>query len=111
MELTGAWSELADTLLVRAALTARLGWDRAPNPLAGYSLTDEEVDALLRALPGLDLRPSAFLEDDVRKGPEKDDEAGEDARTEFRLSLGDESLFAAICYNAALDVADAELLA
>jgi ATPase family associated with various cellular activities (AAA) len=111
VELTGAWSGLADALLVRAALTARLGWDRAPNPLAGYSLTDEEVDSLLRALPGLDREPPALLEDDVRKVLDDAEAAVEDARAEFHLSLADHGRFAAICHNAALDVAGAEVLA
>jgi AAA+ superfamily predicted ATPase len=111
VELSGAWSGLADTLLVRAALTARLGWDRAPNPLAGYSLSDEEVDALLRALPGLDREPPALLQDDVRKVLDDADAAVEEARAEFQLSLGDHGRFAAICHNAVLDLAGAEVLA
>src|SRR3954469_20139174 len=99
VELTGAWSGLADTMLMRAALTARLGWDRAPNPLAGYSLSDEEVDALLRALPGLDRDPPALLHDDVRKVLDDADAAVEDARADFQLSLDDGGRFAATCHN------------
>jgi SpoVK/Ycf46/Vps4 family AAA+-type ATPase len=111
VELTGAWSGFADTLLVRAALAARLGWDRAPNPLAGYSLSDEEVDSLLRALPGLDREPPALFQDDVRKVLDDADVAVEEARAEFQLSLDDHGRFAAICHNAGLDLAGAEVLA
>ena len=110
MELTGAWSGLADALLVRAALTARLGWDRAPNPLAGYSLSDEEVDALLRALPGLDREPPALLEDDVRKVVDDAEAAVDDARAELRLGLDDGGRFATVCRHAGLDLAGAEVL-
>ena len=111
VELTGAWSGLADTLLVRAALTARLGWDRAPNPLAGYSLSDEDVDSLLRALPGLDREPPALLQDDVRKVLDDADAAVDEARAEFQVALDDHGRLTAICHNAGLDLAGAEVLA
>ena len=111
VELTGAWSGLADTLLVQAALTARLGWDRAPNPLAGYSLSDEEVDALLRGLPGLDREPPALLHDDVRKVLDDAAAAVEEARAEFQLSLAGHGRFAAICHNSGLDLVGSEVLA
>src|SRR5690348_281161 len=111
MDLSGAWSGLADALLVRAALTARVGWDRAPNALAGYALSDEEIDALLRALPGLDRDPPALVSDDVRKVLEDADAAVDDARADFRLSLADHDRFAAICHNAQFDLASAEVLA
>ena len=111
VELTGAWSDLADALLVRAALTARMGWDRAPNPLAGYSLTEDEVDAVLRSLPGLDREPPALVEDDVRKALDGADVAVDDARAAFAQSLGDGGRFAAIVHRAALDIAEAEVLA
>ncbi|MET0324830.1 MAG: ATP-binding protein, partial [Ilumatobacteraceae bacterium] len=110
MELTGAWSGLADTLLVRAALTARLGWDRAPNPLAGYSLSDEEVDALLRALPGLDREAPGLLDDDVRKVLADADAAVEEARAGLQRSFDDDERFAVLCRHAGLDGAGAEVL-
>ena len=111
MELTGAWSDLADTLLVRAALTARLGWDRAPNPLAGYSLGDDDVDALLRTLPGIDREAPGLLQDHVRKVLHDADVAVDEARAEFDVSLADGGPFAAICQNTVLDLAGAEVLA
>jgi len=110
-ELTGAWSGLADALLVRAALTARVGWDRAPNALAGYALSDEEIDGLLRTLPGLDRDPPALVHDDARKVLEDADAVVDEARADFRLALGDQDRFAAICHNAHLDLASAEVLA
>ncbi|MET0460364.1 MAG: ATP-binding protein [Ilumatobacteraceae bacterium] len=110
MELTGAWSGLADTLLVRAALTARLGWDRAPNPLAGYSLSDEEVDALLRALPGLDREAPGLLDDDVRKVLADADAAVVEARAGLQRSFDDDERFAVLCRHAGLDGAGAEVL-
>lgn len=111
MELIGPWSGLADALLQRAALTARLGWDRAPNALAGYSLTDEEVDALLRALPGFDREPPALIHDDVAKVLADADAAVDEAREEFGLSLAEGGRFSAICHHAQLDLAGAEVLA
>jgi AAA+ superfamily predicted ATPase len=111
VELTGAWSGLADALLVRAALTARAGWDRVPNAMAGYALSDEEIDNLLRALPGLDRDPPGLIHDDVRKVLEDAEAAVDDALAEFRSSLADHDRFAAICLNAQLDLAAADVLA
>ncbi len=44
---------LADVRLRRAALMARVGRGRAPDPLAGLKVDDEDVDELLAELPGL----------------------------------------------------------
>ena len=82
-----------------------------PNPLAGYSLSDEEVDSLLRGLPGLDREPPALLHDDVRKVLDDATAAVEDARAEFQLSLGGHGRFAAICHNSRLDLVGSEVLA
>ncbi|HYH51798.1 MAG TPA: ATP-binding protein [Acidimicrobiia bacterium] len=48
----GAWTDLADVRLQRAALLARIAWDRVPDPLAGLRIDDHDVDRLLAELPG-----------------------------------------------------------
>jgi SpoVK/Ycf46/Vps4 family AAA+-type ATPase len=78
--------------------------------MAGYALSDEDIDTLLRALPGLDRDLPELIHDDVRKVLEDADSAVDDARADFGLSLGDHDRFAAICLNARLDAAAAEAL-
>ena len=48
------WELLADVLLQRAALIARVQRDRSPDPLAGLKIDDDDVAALLAGLPGLE---------------------------------------------------------
>jgi ATPase family associated with various cellular activities (AAA) len=48
-----AWTVLADVLLRRAALVARVAFDHRPDPLAGLKIDDEDLEKLLTELPGL----------------------------------------------------------
>ena len=48
-----AWAEMADVLLHRAALVARVALDHRPDPLAGLKVDDDDLDKLLAELPGL----------------------------------------------------------
>jgi hypothetical protein len=50
-----AWTVLADVLLRRAALVARVAFDHRPDPLAGLKIDDEDLEKLLTELPGLAL--------------------------------------------------------
>src|SRR5436305_15009968 len=47
------WQVLADTLLQREALVCRLGDGVLPHDFAGLYVGAEEVDRILRGLPGL----------------------------------------------------------
>ena len=100
------WEVLADLLLQREALLCRLGEGVPPRELAGWFVTTEDVDRLLRSLPGLDGPPA-----DVA-GPLRQqlDAAVSLARTAFVGSLGDASLFSRLVRGADLDVGEAELL-
>ncbi len=48
------WTAFADVLLQRAALVARVARHRAPDPLAGLKLDDQDLFELLQELPGLE---------------------------------------------------------
>src|SRR3954462_4857452 len=48
------WTTLADALLQREALICRLAEGRPPRDFAGLYVTDDGVERLLAALPGLD---------------------------------------------------------
>lgn len=53
--MTGTqWEVLADVLLQREALLCRLGEGVPPRDLAGWFVAPEDVDRILRTLPGLD---------------------------------------------------------
>ena len=47
------WTAYADALLQRAALITRVAQDHLPDPLRGIKIDDDEIDGLLRELPGL----------------------------------------------------------
>ena len=47
------WQVLADTLLQREALVCRLGDGMLPHDFAGLYVGADEVDRILRTLPGL----------------------------------------------------------
>src|ERR1700730_10823811 len=50
------WSALADVLLQRAALVVRVVRDRAPDPLVGLKVDEDDLYHLLCELPGLERR-------------------------------------------------------
>lgn len=101
------WVVLADTLLQREALVCRLAEGRPPRDFAGLYVGDEDVDRLLRTLPGLD-GPAAERTEAVRSGTEEQVVA---ARAAFRASLGDGSRFGEVVGSAGLDAGAAEVLA
>lgn len=98
---------LADVVLQRAALSARVGRDRAPDPLAGLRIEDADVALLLAELPGLD-----------RDGPPGDapgaadaDRAVAEAREGFHAGLATPGPFSDLVGNAGLGPMEAEVLA
>jgi ATPase family associated with various cellular activities (AAA) len=101
------WIVLADTLLQREALTCRLAEGRPPRDFAGLYVAEDEVDRLLRGLPGLD-GPGPERVAAVRAGIAA---AVREARTAFAGSPAGESRFAGVVRSAGLTVAEAEVLA
>lgn len=94
-------------VLQRAALLARVGRDRAPDPLAGLRVEDADVAQLLAELPGLD-----------RDGPPADapgaadaDRAVAEAREGFHAGLATRGPFPDLVGNAGLGPLEAEVLA
>ncbi|HYH48231.1 MAG TPA: hypothetical protein VEG38_01660 [Acidimicrobiia bacterium] len=101
------WSDLADLLLQRAALVARLARDRMPDPLAGLCINDDDVDRLLGELPGLAGRSNPAADAlDERLRP-----ITEQAIESFTASLVHDTAFAFLSRNAALDDLEAAVLA
>jgi len=101
------WQVLADTLLQREALVCRLGDGVLPRDFAGLYVGAEEVDRILRGLPGLGGADSDQVEP-VRQRLAPGVAA---ARAAFVESLTGPSPFARIARRAGLDLADAEVLA
>jgi ATPase family associated with various cellular activities (AAA) len=56
-----AWTVLADVLLRRAALVARVAFDHRPDPLAGLKIDDEDLEKLLTELPGLAIADRSLI--------------------------------------------------
>jgi hypothetical protein len=104
------WLVLADLLLQRAALTARVARDRVPDPLAGLKVDDDDVNQLLGELPGLVVESEAEgknladLEEILAP-------AITAATTRFVQSLRSETVFARLAARARLDPAEAQVLA
>jgi hypothetical protein len=101
---------LADLLLQRAALTARVGRDRLPDPLAGLKVDDDDVSVLLAELPGVGAQSEwlgkSLADLEHRLAPEL-------ARAEGRFVqwLESETVFARLVVSARLSVAEAQVLA
>lgn len=101
------WTDVADVLLQRAALVARIGRDRAPDPLAGLKVDDADVELLLGELPGLEYRmptPTADLEEQLSG-------AVAEARAAFRALVDDGGHLGELARSAALDHQETEVLA
>jgi hypothetical protein len=101
------WEVLADTLLQREALLCRLGEGVPPRDFAGMYISVEEVDRILRTLPGLD-GPSPELAVPLQYQLSR--EVGR-RRELFTASLADSSRFAGLARSARLDRYEAEVLA
>ena len=75
-----AWTVLADVLLRKAALVARVAFDHRPDPLAGLKIDDEDLEKLLTELPGFAIADHSVIRAIEREtGP-----AVEEARSQLR---------------------------
>jgi hypothetical protein len=101
------WQTLADALLQREALVCRLGHGQAPRDFAGLYVGDEDVERILRALPGLDGPSPTQVEPLLGQlAP-----GLAEVRRSFAESLSAQSRFARVVRSARLGVADAEVFA
>ncbi|MDQ1395089.1 MAG: hypothetical protein QOG64_348 [Acidimicrobiaceae bacterium] len=101
------WTALADILLQRAALVARVARDRQPDPLAGLKLDDDDLARLLSELPGLE--PGDAAEADEIHGTLAP--AVATAGAELDEVLAGEGVFARVAAAARLDRREIEVLA
>ena len=102
-----AWERLADALLQREAIICRLGEGVPPRDLAGWFVAPEDVDRILRTLPGLD-GPAPELAAPLR---EQLDAHVDEAREEFAASLTEASAMADLARRARLRGPEAEAFA
>ena len=104
------WTQYADVVLQRGALLIRANRDHGPDPLAGLRVTDEDVDALLGELPGLEQRKGEMPQH-VGAAAEQADGVVATAREEFVAGLAGPGPFADLVRSGWLDDLDAEVLA
>ncbi len=102
----GAWSDLADVLLQRAALVARVSRSRPPDPLAGLKVDDDDLAALLEELPGMEA-----AHEEAAEVEEATAEAVSLAVKQFMVSLDGDCRFATLTRRAALTSDEAMVLA
>jgi AAA+ superfamily predicted ATPase len=101
------WTAYPDLLLQRAALVARVARDRAPDPLAGLKVDEQDLARLLSELPGLEPpmdAPAAAAVERSLAGPIAE------ARGAFLAALQGKSLLALLAGRAHLSQAEAEVL-
>ena len=100
------WLQLADVLLQRAALVARVARDRMPDPLAGLKVDDGDLELLLGQVPGLEV--ASARAEEVEEAT-----AGEVslAVKHFDQSLTGDGRFATLARRACLELDDAVVLA
>ena len=101
------WAVLADVLLRRAALVARVGLDHRPDPLAGLKVDDDDLGRLLNELPGLggaDRSIIDAIDAEARPGIEA-------ARERFRSHISGTDAFFAIARFAQLTPLESEVFA
>jgi hypothetical protein len=101
------WLVLADLLLQREALVCRVAEGRPPRDFAGLYVAADDLDRVLRSLPGLD-GPDPSTVDPVRASVAEPLEA---ARKALSHSMDGDDPFAALCRTAGLDDNAAEALA
>jgi AAA+ superfamily predicted ATPase len=101
------WTDLADVLLQRAALVARVDRDRAPDPLAGLKVDDEDVSLLLRELPGLE----GVASRDRDELDETLSQVVEEVRAAFASALTSGTPFGSLAAAAGLDRIESEVMA
>jgi DNA polymerase III delta prime subunit len=97
-------------LLQRAALAARVGRDRVPDPLVGLKVDDDDIDLLLAELPGLG---PASEEEGKSLADLEDALAPELARAEagFVRWLESDTAFGQLAAQAQLEPGEAQVLA
>ncbi|MDP9074096.1 MAG: hypothetical protein M3N98_07970, partial [Actinomycetota bacterium] len=101
------WTLLADILLQRAALIARMTRNRALDPMAGLKVDGDDIEYLIRELPGIEaVDPPGVAELARSLVPEV-----EQARAELANDLASEGSFAWLVFSAQLDAPEAEVLA
>jgi hypothetical protein len=98
---------LADVLLRRAALVARVALDHRPEPLAGLKVDDGDLDRLLQELPGLNAPDRAVIDAIFEQARP----AVEAARGQLHLTLSDNDTFCAIVRFAQLTPLEVEVFA
>jgi hypothetical protein len=98
---------LADVLLRRAALVARVALDHRPEPLAGLKVDDADLNRLLEELPGLNAPDRAVIDAIFEQARP----AVEAAREHLHLGLSDNDTFCAIVRFAQLNLLEAEVFA
>ncbi len=107
---TEPWLLFADLLLQRAAVAARVGRDRVPDPLVGLKVDDDDINVLLSELPGLGPASEevgknlADLEDILAPGLAR-------AEAGFARWLESETSFAQLAAEARLEPQEAKVLA
>ena len=101
------WTGLVDVLLQRAALVARVARDRAPDPLVGLKVDDDDLFVLLGELPGLEGRAPV----DTADIEARTDAAVRAARRDFAALLASDVAFSRLVRTAALSPDEAEVLA
>ncbi|HSL57155.1 MAG TPA: ATP-binding protein [Acidimicrobiales bacterium] len=101
------WTDLADVLLRREALRARIGRGAPPDPFAGLRIAEADLDRMIAELPGfVPPDPAAWAEIDAAVGGEIDE-----VRARFHDALGADTPLGRIAAHAALGPAEAEVLA
>jgi hypothetical protein len=101
------WTVLADVLLQREALIARLGEGRPPRDFAGLYIAHDEIDRILAGLPGLD-GPDPRRTEEVRARVEPHVAS---AREGFAAVLAGSAPIAVLARAARLSNPEAEVLA
>jgi hypothetical protein len=102
-----AWERYADALLQRAVLRCRVGLGRAPRDFPGAFVAHEDVDRILREIPGLDGPPAEQLEpllDQLRP-------IIDNTRADFVKSLDGDEPLARIARHARLTADESALFA
>ena len=110
-----AWTVLADVLLRRAALVARVAFDHRPDPLAGLKIDDEDLEKLLTELPGYAVADHSLIDAIEKEARPAVDEARVRLHAAIAESSDDEvsgnDTFCRIVRFARLSGLEAEVLA
>jgi hypothetical protein len=109
------WTVLADVLLRRAALVARVALDHRPDPLAGLKIDDEDLEKLLTELPGFAVADHSLIAAIEKEARPAVDQARVQLHAAISRSSGDEvcgdDAFCRIVRFARLSELETEVLA